>query len=251
MKYATVTNLAHLKGTMATVTQDAAKFTQKLADLRGHAEKQKVLMVDQFAPHFTDKEMEPYRKQYTEWHKRYIRETEAQRLEILADLNKARESLSEFASQNLTDPVRLASGHGIGTESRYRIERSLESAQPATLAMLARKASVEKDKDLGAVLVSIWSSMPRNERSYDADKMAEAIWGEEAQLARAICQSINQAFDVAMNEERQFNGTKTSPVEKLRQGLTYEGMKQVQNDPAPVRKSSVDLIADGLESEAA
>jgi hypothetical protein len=252
-KYATVTHLGHLKGTMTSVTQDAAKFTETLSALRANADKQRALMVDQFAKHFDEKQMEPYRKQYAEWHKRFIKETEPQRMEALSDLNEARESLSEFASQNLTDPMRLASGHGIGTESQYRIQRSLETAQPATLAMLARKASVEKDKDLGAVLVSIWSNTPRKERSYDAEKMADAIWGEEAQLARTICQNINMAFDDAMNAEREFNGTKTSPTEKLRQGLAYKGMERNRPAPetAPARKSSIQLIADGMESEVA
>src|SRR5688572_15598411 len=109
-KYATVTHLAHLKGTMTSVTQDLEKFTQTLAKLRASAEKQRTLMVDQFAQHFGEKEMEPYKKQYAEWHKRFLRETEPQRIEALSDLNAARESLSEFASQNLTDPIRLASG---------------------------------------------------------------------------------------------------------------------------------------------
>ena len=69
-------------------------------------------------------------------------------------------------------------------------------------------------------------------------------------MAQNICREINKAFDSAMNEERSFNGTRTSPTEKLRQGLAYKDMKNPQEPSgrAPGRKSSVDLIAEGLEA---
>ena len=251
-KYATVTNSKHLKAVLDSVRNDAASFTQKLEALRATANKQKEIMVDNIVAQISELDAASYHKQYADWQKRFVTETEPQRLEILRELNSAREALSEFASQNLTDSKRLSSGYGIGTEERYRVEQSLSKAQPATLAMLARKASVEKDKTLCAVLASISDSLPRKERSFDAEKMCESVFGEDALAAREMCNEINKAFEVAMAQERAFNGSKTSSTEKIRIGLTYPDivLPKESSQPAPGHKTSVQMIADGLDDAA-
>ena len=244
------TSLAQLKGIAEGAAKASVTFTQKIKALNAEVTKKRgeiAANIELAGPERKAKAEAHYTAEFNDWIRDYRKSTENERYSTLKELNAANEQVA-YARQNLTDPRRLATAHGLGTEVRSRLESSLATMGIASLASLAAKAKAEKDTDLGAALIQVNDGLPRNERPFQSSEMAEHLWGHAARAAKDFVTTVERSLASAMVQNREFDGFKQSPFSKLAAGMKFEGtlVPKEMSAPAPVRKTSIERISEGL-----
>jgi hypothetical protein len=243
-------NIEELKSIHKAATEAGTKFNAKLKVLNLKVTAKKVeinKLLEQIDPAVRKASQTHYDNEFSAFQKELRKVSDAERWEVLRDLQGLYESTA-YARENLGDPRKLATAHGLGEEKRSRLEASLASMGSAALASLAKKAEVTGDKDLAAALVAINDTLPAKERPFSSQGIAEKLFGEEAAQARDLAKEINHGLQAAMTVNREFEGTKISAFQKLSNGINFDGQLVPSDKPAPVtgKRSSTQLISDGL-----
>lgn len=236
---------AHVKATEA-----GKKFAARLKGLNAMVDAKKVEMdslLAQIEPSVRKASEVHYNNEFSNFQKEIRRASDKERWDTLRELQGLYE-LTAYARENLGDPRKLATAHGLGEEKRSRLEASLASMGPAALASLAKKAEVTQDRDLGSAIIAIVDTMPARERPISAQSLAEKLFGDEAKAVRDLVTGMNRELQSAMTVNRAFEGTKIAGHQKIKNGLDFDGqlVPTEKSVPATGKRSSTQLISDEL-----
>lgn len=250
-KRLTPSNIEELKSIHKAATEAATKFNARLKvlNLKVIAKKAEIdKHLELIDPSVRKSSEAHFAAELATFQKELRKASDAERWETLRDLQGLYESTS-YARENLGDPRKLATAHGLGEEKRSRLEASLASMGPAAMASLARKAEVTQDRDLAAALIAANDLGPAKERSFSSQGLAEKLFGDDAKAVRDLAKEINHGLQSAMTVNREFEGTKISAFQKLSNGINFDGQLVPTEKPAPAaggKRSSTQLISDGL-----
>jgi hypothetical protein len=151
------------------------------------------------------------------------KETEESRWAAMREVQALTADLST-AKSLFSNPLRLATIHGLGGEARARYLAELQNARPATIGTYAEMALAQGDKDLAAALISKLDGMSKEERAglkITASDLAAAVWGKEAAEMSDLLSKTDAWSAEDLAAIRETDGQKVTPVSRISHGLTH------------------------------
>ena len=245
------TDIKSLKAIVEGAVASGAKFKAKIIALREVQAGQKVKLVDSILEQLGPQErigMAPaLNKVYSDWNRTFLKENDAARYTELQWLTAALEALS-YARDTLSNPIKLASIYGLGTEARSRISAEIQGAGPATLRTLAETAELTGDMALAAALIAENDKRNRPDRGFVSQELAAKVWAEPVAQAKQLCEAMDIEHRKAIKLNRFIEGKPGTAFELLEEGLTFgeAGLSEKKEAPEKKPMSNQEKILNGL-----
>lgn len=189
-----------------------------------------------------------YMQEHAEWLKDHRKATEADRWEPLKELNSLREAAFQ-SKELLGNPVVVATAYGLGSPERSGIANEIAGLGPMALLNLSRRAELAQDRNLTAALVCANDRLPRSDRPFQSQALAEKVFGAECKAVAEIVRNVDAltAKSVALN--RAAEGRPLSGTEKISAALTHGNAINPDKRPtltakakSPTQKISAGLL---------
>lgn len=132
------------------------------------------------------------------------------RTKLLRELGAARRGI-EDARSHYQSPIQILSRSGFGSERRSRLQDQLAFSGAVEMSSLAAFAVATKDRELGAALVAKANSMPRDERPFSPQELAELLTGDEYKSIMAAIMEVGEIMQRAILADRAFETGRGSP----------------------------------------
>ena len=136
----------------------------------------------------------------------------------IRELVAAAESLDTTA-QLWASPVVVLSRAGLGSDERSNFMRQLEGAGPVELTNMAVHAAATGNKVLGAALVSLIDRLPRKDRPFNANELAERLVGQETKAVQNAIAAVRNAAQRAIVKNREFEQRRVNPIDRVKMAL--------------------------------
>lgn len=188
-----------------------------------------------------------YMAEHAEWLKGHRRETEESRWTPLRELNILREAAMS-AKELIGSPIVVATSWNLGKPERSAIAAEIAGLGPAALANLARRAELTGDRNLAAALVVANDKLPRGERPFNSQSLADKVFGKECQAVNDLVKHIDVATAKAIAANRAADGKPLVGVERISNALKHgPAINHERKFAVPSRsKTPTQRISEGL-----
>lgn len=246
------TSIAQLRAIAEGAKQNGAKFTSQLRALNQNIEKKQIEIQQKIEMAGSIRKAtatQHYEGEFGDWIRTYRKENEPARYAILKEIVAA-ESMAAYARTEMSDPRKAATMHGIGTEERSRLEKSLEKMGGASLLALAKRAEIEGDKNLAAAVILQNDTLARNSRLFESSALAESVFGPECKQVRELCGQIKREVDAATQANRIFDGQKLANSQRIENGLNHGEGRLLQTEAEPEKPmTNIEKMMKGIAVE--
>lgn len=133
----------------------------------------------------------------------------ASRTARVRDLAAMRREASD-AKAHYQSAVQMLARDSLGSERRSRLMQQLEHSGDAELASLAALAVSEKDRELGAVLVSRVQRIAHGSRPFSPHELADLLMGDEHRAVQAAIMEVEDIAQRAVLDDRAFETGRAS-----------------------------------------
>ena len=152
-----------------------------------------------------------------------VQSSEAERADMLRQLNTLAEDAAHFAALHAT-PVQYLGRFALGDSRRLGIQQTLEQAGPVELENAARLAIMSNDLRMAAAIVTVVDRRGRDRRPFNPMDFAARVVGVEHAEIAAKLTAIQVAAQGAFAAEREFIRGKPDPLTNVSLALTRRGL---------------------------
>ena len=186
-----------------------------------------------------------------------VRESADQRRAHTRKLGDLAERIKSAAG-HYRSPVQMLMRETLGSERRSRMMEQIAASGPVELAALAEFAAATNDKDLAAALCGRVADLPRADRPFKAQDLADVMFGElHRELSQALVEAERRVLE-GLHQDGEFETGKANPQRSLQIALLKKRERQIGaygfddddelGDVADEDAGHADKIAGGLRA---